>query len=135
MRFHALKGAIGNVADKKIADYGLHHRRQNTDTKLQVVRDFDENAGRRLLKGPDDEHALGKSFQVMEPHFDFFAVNDLFRYPGNWNPGAGRSHDNNIAIAIALKIPNITIVWQNLWPVFEVGSGLKNFGSRCLHDN
>jgi hypothetical protein len=26
-------------------------------------------------------------------------------------------------------------MWQNLWPIFEVGGGLENFGSRRLHDN
>jgi hypothetical protein len=26
-------------------------------------------------------------------------------------------------------------MWQNLWPVFEIGRGLENFASRCLHDN
>ena len=81
MRFHASKRAIGDMADKKIADDRLHHWRQGPDTKVQVVRDFDENAGGRLLEGPDDEHALGESLQVMKPHLDFFAVNDLLRCP------------------------------------------------------
>ena len=135
MRFHASKRAIGDMADKKIADDRLHHWRQGSDTKVQAVRDFDENAGGRLLEGPDDEHAFGESLQVMKPHLDFFAVNDLFRCPGNWNPRASGGHDHNITIRSALEILNITIMRQNLWPVFEVGGGLENFGSRRLHDN
>jgi hypothetical protein len=26
-------------------------------------------------------------------------------------------------------------MWQNLWPVFEIGGSVENFGSRRLHDN
>src|SRR5215467_12303274 len=135
IRFHASKGAIGNVTDKKVANDRLHHWRQGADTEVQVVCDFDENTRRRFLEGPDHEHALGESLQVMKLHLDSFAVDDLFRCPGNWNPGASGGHDHNITIRSALEILNITIMWQNLWPVFEVGSGLENFGSRRLHDN
>jgi hypothetical protein len=66
MRFHASKRAIGDMAVKKIADDRLHHWRQGSDTKVQAVRDFDENAGGRLFEGPDDEHAFGESLQVMK---------------------------------------------------------------------
>ena len=135
MRFHASKRAIGDMADKKIADDRLHQRRQSRDAKVQMVRDFDENAGGRLLEGPDDKHAFSESFQVMKPHLGFFAINDLFRCPGNWNPGASGGHNHDITLFPALEILDITIMWQNLWPIFEVGGGLENFGSRRLHDN
>ena len=123
------------MADKKIADDRFHHWRQGADTKAQVVRDFDENAGRRLLEGPDDEHALGESLQMMKTHLGFFAVDDLLGRPGNWNARARRGHDDNVAIAIALKIFDVTIVRQDLWPVFQICRGLENFSTRCLHDN
>src|SRR2546429_5851180 len=105
------------MADKKIADDRLHQWRQSVNTKVQVVRDFDENAGGRLLKSPDHEHAFGKSLQVTKPHLDFFAINDLLRCPGNWDAGSSGGHDYNVTISSALEIPDITIMWQNLWPV------------------
>src|SRR5262245_39251151 len=66
IRFHASKGAIGNMADKKVANDRLHQWRQGADTEVQVVCDFDENTGRGFLEGPDHEHALGESLQVMK---------------------------------------------------------------------
>src|SRR2546423_4131228 len=53
IRFHTSKRAAGDMADKKIADDRLHQWRHGRHTKVQVVCDFDENAGGRLLGNPD----------------------------------------------------------------------------------
>src|SRR5437870_13192272 len=50
VRFHALKCAIGDVMNKKIADDRLGEWRERRHTKIQIMCDFNEHTRRCFLE-------------------------------------------------------------------------------------
>ena len=107
----------GDMVDEKIADDRLGHRREAAEPEsCRSCTISTRTPAGVSLKVQTTQHAFGQGFQVMKSHLKFFAIDNLFGCPGNGNPGAGRGHDDNIAIDAALKIPDVAIVWQNFWP-------------------
>src|SRR5919106_3655688 len=114
MCLHTAQRLVCNVVNEEIANDFVRDWREEMYSKSQIVRDLHENAFRSFLKCPNHAHAFCECPQVRKTHFDFFAVDDLLRCPGNGNAGTRRRHHDYIAIRAALQITNVAIMWQNL---------------------
>src|SRR5437762_8652102 len=121
--------------DESVADERFGDRREQPNPKMQIVRDLDQDAGRRFLERPDYIHSLGPRFQVMETNFAAVTIDDLLRGPRDRKAPTTRGHDHKITVRAAFEIADVTVMRQNFRPELEVRGGFEDRVLRCANDD
>ena len=135
MKWHAVQGLVGDAMDEKIADDRIHNWRKRGKTKPQIVRNRYKHTICAFRKCPNDAHSFCPGFQMMEMDFELVAVDDLLRGPGDWDAGTRGCHNHQIAIVPALQKSDVTVMWQNFWPQFQIGCYFEDHCLRRLHQD
>jgi hypothetical protein len=112
--------------NEEIADDFIRDWRQETYSKLKVMRDLHQHAFPSFLKCPDHAHPFRECLQMMKADFKAVPVDDLLGGPGNRDAGTRRRHYHYIAIRAAFQITNVAVMWQNFRPQFQI--------RRCFED-
>src|SRR5262249_3968005 len=102
--------------DEKIADNRINKRRNDWNPESQIGCNRHAHTTRGFGKRPNNAHSFCPGFQMMEMNFEFVAVDDLFRGPGDWDAGTHGCHDHQVAIAPTLQKSDVAVMRQNLWP-------------------
>ena len=68
-------------------------------------------------------------------NFEFTAISDLLRGPGNRNAIAARRHHHGVSIRAALEKTDVAIMRQNFWPKLQVRRRLEDRHFGRAHDD